>query len=116
MLSPLAIARRLVVNPSEEVEVLNRHLLLLDAELVLELPLSRALHALDALGEVRAHLGGDAQRVGAAGVGPHVGESDLLFGALLQEEAVLIVEQEDGECAVEETLVDVGHQVACTPR
>lgn len=66
----------------------------------------------------------------ATGVGPHVSlfdqqpgwaqsgiygltwESDLLGCALLQEQAVLAVKEEDGECAVEQSLVDVLHQVA----
>lgn len=51
--------------------------------------------------------------MGAAGVGPHVGEGDLLGGALLKEQFVLIVEEEDGKGTVEEALVDVGHEMAC---
>lgn len=49
----------------------------------------------------------------AAGIRPHVWEGDLLRSTLLKKESVLRVEKEDGECAVEEALVDVGHQVAC---
>lgn len=49
----------------------------------------------------------------AASVCPHVRECDLLGGALLEEESVLGVEEENGESAVEESLVDVLHQVAC---
>lgn len=37
----------------------------------------------------------------AAGVGPVVGVCDFCGGALLDEEAVLRVEEEDGEGAVE---------------
>jgi hypothetical protein len=47
--------------------------------------------------------------VRAAGIRPHVWESDLLGGALLQEEAFLRVEEEDGEGAVEEAAVYVCH-------
>jgi hypothetical protein len=112
VLSPLAVARSLVVDAREEAEVLKRHLGRVDAQLVLELALGRALDARDSLLEVGAALAGDAQRVRAARVGPHVGESDLLGGALLEEQPVLVVEEEDGEGAVEEALVDVGHEVA----
>lgn len=48
-----------------------------------------------------AGLGGVCQRVGAAGVGPHVREGDFLARALLQQEFLAFrVEQEDGEGAV----------------
>ena len=42
------------------------------------------------------------QRVAAAGVGPDAGEGDLAGGALLQQQAVLRVEQEHGEGAVQQ--------------
>lgn len=113
MLSPLAVAGGLVVDAGQEAEVLNGDLLLLDTELVVELALGGALDTLNGIGEVVTSLAGDAQGVGAAGVGPHVGEGDLLAGALLEEELVLVVEEEDREGSVEETLVDVGHEVAC---
>ena len=50
--------------------------------------------------------------MGATGVGPEVGEGDLLRGSLLEEQAVLGVEEEDGECAVKQAFVDVLHEVA----
>ena len=112
MFTPLAVAGSLVVDAGQEVEVLYGDLFLLDAEFVLELSLGGALGALDGVRQVGARLRGDVQRVGAAGVGPHVGEGDLFRGALLEEELVLIVEEEDGEGAVEQSLVDVGHQMA----
>lgn len=43
-----------------------------------------------------------AQGVGAAGVGPHVREGDLAGGTLLEEEAALLVEEEDAERPVQE--------------
>src|SRR3569833_1104838 len=49
----------------------------------------------------------------AARVGPHVGEGDLFRRPLLQQHAVLAVEQEDGEGPVQEPLVDIGHEMAC---
>ena len=112
MFTPLAVTRGLVVNSRQESEVFEGDLLLLDAQLVVELALRRVLDALDGFDERRARLAGDVERVRAAGVRPHVGERDLLRGALLEEQSVLVVEQEDGEGAVKQALVDVGHQVA----
>lgn len=111
VLAPFAVAGSLVVDAGQEAKVLNGDLFLLDAQLVVELALGGALDAHDGVGEVGARLAGDAQRVGAAGVCPHVGEGDLLGGALLEQQLVLIVEQEDGKGAVQETLVDVGHEM-----
>lgn len=52
--------------------------------------------------------------MGTTSVRPHGREGDLLVGAFLEEEgAVGGAEEEDGECAVEEALTDVGHEVAC---
>lgn len=112
MLSPLAIAGRLVVNARQEVEVVERHLLGVDAELVLELAPRRVLDARHRVLQVAARLAGDAQRVRAARVGPHVRERDLLRRALLQQQLVVRVEEEDGEGAMQQALVDVGHEVA----
>mgnify|MGYP007054562521 CR=1 FL=1 len=113
VLSPLAVARRLVVYPGQEVELVQRHLLRLDAQLVVQLALRGPLDAQDRGVELRAGLPRDTQRVRTAGVGPQVRESDLLGGALLEQQTLVGVEEEDGEGAVQETLVDVGHQVAC---
>lgn len=112
VLAPLAIARRLVMNAGQEVKVLERHLLFLDTELMLQLPLRGMLDAEHGVWQVGARLVGHVQGVRAAGVGPHVGESDLLRGALLQEQLILVVEQEDRKSSMEETLVDVCHEVA----
>lgn len=100
------------MNTGKEVEVVKGDLLDLDAKLVVELALGSALSTRDGVNEVGASLAGDAERVRAAGVGPHVGERNLLGGSLLEEELVLVVEEEDGKGAVKEALVDVGHQVA----
>ena len=112
MLTPLAITRGLVVDAGEELEFLQRYLLRLDSQLVVQFPLRRALHPQDSRIQLSTSLTRNSKRVGAASVGPHIGEGDLLGGALLQQETVVGVEQEDRECTVEETLVDVGHQVA----
>lgn len=112
VLAPFTVAGGLVVDSCQEVKVLERDLLLLDTQLVVELSLRRALDAVDGVGQGRARLARDVQRVGAASVGPQVGEGNLLFGALLEEQLVLVVEEEDGEGSVEEALVDVGHEMA----
>lgn len=112
MLTPLSVAGSLVMNSGQEVELLKRNLLLLDAQLVVKLALSSPLNTSNGILEARARLGGNVERVGTAGVGPHVGEGDLLGGALLEEELVLVVEEENGKSTVEEALVDVGHEMA----
>ena len=113
MLPPLAITRRYVVYPGEEAEVIDGHLRRLDAELLVQLALRRAAHSLYRLLQTRASLSRDTQRMRAASVCPHVGESDLLGCALLQEQSVLGVEKEDREGAVQQSLIDVFHQMAC---
>lgn len=85
VLAPFAIARSLVVDSGQEAEVLKGDLLLLDAELVFQLALSGTLRSSDGVDQVCASLGGNAQRVRAAGVGPHVWEGNLLRGALLKQ-------------------------------
>lgn len=112
MLPPLPITRRLIMNPRKKLKLLQRHLLRRDPQLLLQLALRRALHAQNSRVQFRACLPGDAQRMRAAGVCPHVGEGDFLGGALLQEETLVGVEEEDGEGAVEEAAVDVFHYVA----
>lgn len=113
VLSPLAITGRLVVDAGEELELVQRHLLWLDTQLVFQLALRRALHTQHGRIELRARLSGDAQGVGAAGVRPHVGEGDLLGRTLLKQQALVRVEEENGEGTVEEAAINVGHQVAC---
>lgn len=44
---------------------------------------------------------------------PRTWECDLFCSSLLKEEPVLCIEEEDGEGAVEQSFVDVGHQMAC---
>ena len=114
MFSPFSIAGGLVVNASEKFELIQRHLFSLNSQLVVQLPLRGALHTQNGRVELSASLTWDTQGVRAASVGPHVREGDLLGGALLEEQLVLVVEEEDGEGTVEETLVNVGHQMACS--
>lgn len=116
MFTPLPIAGGLVVDSGEKLELVQWHLLGLDAQLVVQFPLRSALHTQDCSVQFRTSLSGNSQRVGAAGIGPHVGEGDLLGGALLQEQTLVGIEQENGKGTVKETLVNVGHQVAYTAR
>lgn len=109
MLSPLAIARGLVVDSGEELEFIQGHLLGLDAQLVVQLALRGALHTQDCSVQFRPSLARDAQGVRAAGVGPHVGEGDFLGGTLLKQQALVGIEQEDGEGTVEKALINVCH-------
>lgn len=114
VLSPLAVTWGLVVDSGEELKLVQWHLLRLDAQLVVQFPLRCALHTQDSCIQLRASLSRDAQRMGAAGIGPHVGEGNLLGGALLQEQALIGIEQENGKGTMKEVLVDVAHQVACS--
>jgi hypothetical protein len=93
-------------------EVLKGNLLLLDTQFVLELALGSSLDTGNRVFERGTSLGRDVERVRAASVGPHIGEGDLLGSALLEEELVLIVEEEDRKGTVKETLVNVGHEMA----
>jgi len=51
--------------------------------------------------------------MGAASVGPHVRESDLLSRTLLEKQFILGVEEEDGEGAMQKSLLDIGQEMAC---
>lgn len=113
MLAPLSIACRLVVDAREKVEVLYRHLLLLDAQLVVQFPLRSILDASYTLFEIRARLARDHQGVRAASIRPHIGEGDFLGGTLLQKELVLVVKEKNGKGSVKEAFVDVAHKMAC---
>lgn len=93
-------------------EVLEWNLLWLNAELVLKLATSSILDTRDSVWQVVTTFSWDAEWVGAAGVGPHIWKGDLLGSALLEQELVVLIEKEDGECAVKESLVDVGHEMA----
>ena len=101
MLAPFTVTSRLVVYPCQKLEVVEWHLRSFDAQLVVQLALCSTTHSCNRCIEAHARLAGNPQRVRAAGVCPHVGEGYLLARALLQEEPVLGVEEEDGECAVE---------------
>lgn len=103
------------MNASEVLELVDGRLTGRNAELVLKLPRGRDAHTelvlLDLL------LRKVIKRMRATCVGPHVREGDLLRGPLLQQElAVRRPEDERGEGAMEQALVDVLHEVACARR
>jgi hypothetical protein len=125
--TPLSIARRLVVDPRQELEDLRGHLVGRDAELLVQLALGRTLDAHDGGIKFGTGLTGDAERVRAAGIGPHAcssqqmavprvsssgagtRERNLLVGALLQEQTLLRIEKKYGEGTVQQAALDVGH-------
>lgn len=110
MLPPKTIRRCQVVYPGEVLELVDGGLLLGNAQLVLELARSCEPHTELVL--LHLLLLKVVQRVRAAGVSPHIWEGDLLGCPLLQQKlAILGPEDERREGAVQETLVDVLHQM-----
>mmetsp|Transcript_29203 Transcript_29203/g.75180 ORF Transcript_29203/g.75180 Transcript_29203/m.75180 type:complete len:216 (-) Transcript_29203:307-954(-) len=108
VLAPHTITlKSFVVHAGEELEVFGLHIS--DAELMIELADSSVLGALYSVGLIISVKG-----MGAAGVGPHLGEGDLLVSPLLEEELVLRVEKEHRESTVEKALLDLGNKMACT--
>lgn len=92
-------------------EFVDGSLLARNAELVLQLP--RGSDANTELLHLDLLFGKVIQRMRAAGVGPHVGESDLFRRALLEEKfAIGGPEYKCRECAMEQSLIDVFHQMA----
>ena len=63
MLAPFPVARRQIVNAGQKLKLVQRHLLRLDAQLVILFPLRRPLDAHDRRVELGARLAGDAERV-----------------------------------------------------
>lgn len=111
MLPPLSIARRQIVYPSQEIKLFYRNLFLLNTEFMVQLSLRRSLHAHHCRFQICPCFARNAERMRAARVGPHVWKCDFLRGTLLEQESVGGVEEEDGEGAVKEAGVDVGHQM-----
>ena len=112
MLSPFSVARGLVMNPCQKFEVLNRDLSSFDSKFMVQFALGSPLDARDGLIQLNTSLAGYSKWMRTACVCPHVWECDLFRCALLEKQFVLGVEEEDRECAVEETFVDVGHEMA----
>ena len=111
MLSPLSVRWCLIVDTGQEVEILKWNLFWVDTGLVVELTASSVLDTSDSLYKVVSSFSWDAQWMRAAGVGPHIWEGDLLGSTLLEQKLIVLVEEEDGECAVEKSLVDIGHKM-----
>lgn len=97
------------MDSGEELELVKRNLLGLDSQFVVQLPLRGPLHPQNGSIQLRPSLPRNSQRVRAAGVRPHIRESDLLRRALLEEQPFAGIEQEDGKGAVEKASVDIGH-------
>ena len=93
----------------KEMEVFDWNLGCLDTEFMIKLALRSSLDSHHGLRKLSATFPWNTKRVRAAGVGPHVWEGDLLSRPLLKKKFILRVEEEHGERAVEEALVDVGH-------
>lgn len=114
MLAPHPVGRRKVVDPRQVLEPIDGRLRWRDPEFMLELARRRDAHTeLRLLDLLRREV---IQRVRAAGVRPHVRECDLLGRALLEEQlSVRRPEHERGERAVQQALVDVLHEMTCSP-
>lgn len=100
------------MDSCEELEVFERDLSRLDSKLMLQFALSSPLHTCHRLLQLNTSLARNAQGMRAACIRPHIRKGDLFGRTLLEEELILGIEEEDGEGAVEETFVDVGHEVA----
>ena len=92
--SPFPIAWCFVVYPRQELESVKWHLGSLDSLLLIELPQSSPSDSLNGCLQFGSRLAGHSQWMGAASVGPHVGEGDFLGRSLLQEQSILRVEEE----------------------
>ena len=112
--------RRHVVDSRQELEDVDGDFLRGDPQFVLQLTLGGVLSTLNGVFQ-RVDIVGTSQdtkllrhtkRVRAAGVGPHVGKSDLLIGALLKQKLTVLVEQEHQERPVQQPVVDIVHDVA----
>jgi len=112
VLTPFSIAGRNVVYPGKKLKLLQRYLLRLDSQLLIQLPLRGALDAHDCRIQIGAGLSWYTEWVGAASICPHIWECDLFGCSLLEKELVLGVEKENGKGTVKKTLVNVLHQMA----
>jgi hypothetical protein len=112
MLSPLSITRSLIVYSREELELVQGYLLRLNSQLMLEFPLRSPLHAHNSGIQLRASLSSDSEGMRAASICPHIRECYLLGGALLKEQALVGIEEENGEGTVKKAPVNVGHEMA----
>ena len=111
MFAPQPIARGKIVYPCKIVYLVNGCLPLRNPQLMFELATSSDFHTELLLFNLL--LFEIVKRMGATGVCPHVREGNLLSCSLLEKElAAHGMEDEGGEGSMEETLVDILHQVA----
>ena len=100
MLAPFSITGSLVMNSSQELEILDWNLRSLDSKLVVQFALCSSLDARDSFSQFGTTLARDTKWMRAACVGPHIGEGDLFSCALLNKQFIFGVEEKDGESAV----------------
>lgn len=98
--------------PRQKLESVQWHLGRFDPQLLIKLSLSSPSNSLNSCLQFGARLAGHSQWMGAAGVGPHIGESDFLRRPLLHEQPILRVEEEHRERTMQQPLINVLHQVA----
>lgn len=100
------------MDSSQELELLNWHLLILDSQFLLQLSPGRPLNTKYGIRQLRASLPRYSEWMGAASISPHPRKGNLFVCSLLQQKTTLLIEKEDAEGSVEKALVDVGHQMA----
>lgn len=112
--APFPITGCQVMDPRQVFKVRDRDVCIWYSQLVIQFSDSSPLGTLDIAHQVpMACFGRMGKRMRTTGVGPHVRKCDLLACPLLKEQLLGgRMEEEGGECAVKEALVDVGHQVA----
>jgi hypothetical protein len=77
---------------------------------MIQFPLCGTFDSLDTRLQVVTEFGHAVQGVRTTCIGPLVWEGDFFGGALLEQKFMgKGVEEEDGEGAVEETFLDIGH-------
>lgn len=120
------------MNPGEELEIFRGYLMPWDTQFLTKFTLSCTSDSLGGCLEIGTGFTGDPKRVRAASIGPHscrimlaaaltgrknggkklTRKRDLLVCTLLQEQALLGVKQKNREGAVEQSQIDVFHQMA----
>ena len=112
MFTPHPVRRGQIMYLGQVLKLAHGRLRARYAEFVLKLPRCSDPHA--KLVHLDLLLFKVVQRVRAARIRPHVREGDLLRCALLQEQfPVRWTEDKCRECAMEQSFVDVLHQMAC---
>jgi len=96
----------------KKLKLIQRHLFCFDAQLMTQFALRRTLYAQYGFLHGDSRLAWNAKRMRAAGIRPHVGECDFLRRSLLEQKAIVGIEQEYGKSAVKQAFVDVGHEMA----